>query len=432
MKAIALFLALGLAAPAWAEALSLPIEAPEGAGLVRITVPEAAYRAMRAPDLADLRVRNGAGEVVPSAVLPARSAIEAQRLRRPLVPMPTQAGSADGRMVIEAGGERVRIELDGGPAQAAPVRAQMVAVEDGFGALDAIELIVPDSARFEARVSVQGSEDLRAWRTLASRVPVLALGEADARIVQLRVPLSGATVRYLRIDWDAPPATLPKAVDLVREARTGPVREWAALDATPDGDTLAYVSPGLYPVDALRLAPADANDVVAATVHSRPAVSARWQWRARSVGYRLAGEGGVQEGAPTEVARRRDPLWRLKLDTPPVRPPQLLIGWVPEQVVFVARGAGPFTLEAGGDGPSAWRPVRELVPGYDTPQAAPMREALVRTDGAAVPAPARDAAPWQPGTHWVLWGVLLLGVGVLGAMAGGVWRGLRGKDSENR
>ncbi|KAA3650353.1 MAG: DUF3999 family protein [Proteobacteria bacterium] len=424
------------AAPQPADfALQLPIAAPAEAGLLRMTLPAAAYRAARRADLGDVRIFNAAGDPVPMARLPARGEAPPRRTVRPLValPVPT-AGVPESVVVSRSNGDgSLRVEVDAG----APARqgGYLLEVKDFDAPIDELELAWAAAAAFEAAVRVRASDDLKTWRTVARNTPVLAIGAGEARIVQDRVALPAVKARYLRVDWDgaAPAVTLQQATLVSLHPDGPPAREWLMLDGEADGRRIDYVSPGLFPVDAVRLVPTGDNDVVSAAVSSRPAVSARWQWRARTVGYRLQQAGATEEGAPTAIAPTRDPLWQVMADSPPgaSAQPRLALGWVPETVVFVARGAGPYTLAVGHAAmPPAWLAPAQVVPGHGTPAAAEPAEAQVLASALPVGDVARDSAAWHSGRLWLLWAVLLAAVAVLGVMARGLWRELRAGEDE--
>lgn len=415
-------------------AAHLRIEAPADAGLVQIRLPADVYRAVRRADLGDVRIFNGAGEPVPMARLPRRTETQEQRVERPLVAVPGLSANTADTVVVDkvsaSGG--VRIKIDAGsntPAVALP-SGYLLDVKGFDAAIDELALIWPESTPFEAAVTVRASDDLQRWRNVARRTPVLALGEGDARIVQERIALPAVRARFLRVDWDgAPPAvSLERAALISRGAATAIAREWVEVDGARSGTTVEYVSTGLFPVEAVRLLPPADNDVVSAVLSSRASVSARWQWRGGTVGYRLRQPDGTLEGPPTPVALTRDPLWRATLaaNADEGSVPRLQLGWVPEEIVFVARGAGPYTLAAGhASAPGVWLAPAQVVPGYGSDAAATLQAGRVLSGAQPVPPPPRTPAPWQPGSHWLLWGALLAGVGVLGAMARGLWRDMR-------
>ena len=419
----------------------LAIEAPADAGLVQMRLPADVYRAVRRADLGDIRVFNAAGEPVPMARLPRRTEAQERRLERPLVLVPGMTVSTTDSVVVDqvSASGSVRIEIGAGsamPVTAAP-RGYLLDVKDFDAAIDELTLIWPEPTPFEAAVTVRASDDLQTWRNVARRTPVLALGEGDARIVQDRIALSAVRARFLRVDWDgAPPAiTLQRAALVSRSAAASIAREWVEVDGVRTGASVEYVSPGLFPVEALRLAPPGDNDVVSAVLSSRAVVSARWQWRGGTVGYRLRQGDGTLEGAPTPVALTRDPLWRASLaaEAGDGLAPRLQLGWVPEEVAFVARGAGPYILAAGHpSAPPAWLAPAQVVPGDGSASAATLQAGRVLTGAQPVSPPPRTPAPWQPGSHWLLWAALLAGVGVLGAMARGLWRDMRSPQAPDQ
>ena len=117
--------------------------------------------------------------------------------------------------------------------------------------------------------------------------------------------------------------------------------------------------------------------------------------------------------------------------------PTLHAGWVPHQLVFAARGAPPFTLAYGNAGnrgaQSAALAIESLIPGYRDDAGSTVRAAKT-ADTPTVNVKAASAQPqkelggaarlqqqidWK---RWSLWGVLALGVLVLGGMA---WRLVR-------
>ena len=207
-----------------------------------------------------------------------------------------------------------------------------------------------------------------------------------------------------------------------------------------DGEAVRYVSPGLFPVDALTLVPTNPADVLTASVQSRAEPTQRWTARGRVQAYRLTQEGKTIEAAPDEIARTRDPLWQVDFagGVPSGALPALRLGWRPDTMVFVTRGAGPFQLVAGNAAAlPAWQAPHTVVPGYGTHGemlAKPARIG-VADGGLAVAGAPRAEAPWQRSSQWLLWGSLVAGVLVLGWMARSLWRDMAGggaDDSETR
>ncbi len=439
------WISLFLVAPAMAAvtpddfSLRLSIDAPSQAGLLRIKLPQDVYRATRRSDLGDMRIFNAAGEAVPMARLPRETKELEQRVELPLLPLPEAVTPDGGKLIVtqeSSGSAKVHVEIDAQQESPADklVPGYLLEVKGFDVPINELILHWPEKIAFEAAVQIRSSDDLNNWRTLVRRVPVLAIGKGESRILQDRVKLPAVKARYLRVNWvgTAPAVTFDKVTLIHTERPQDNVRQWLTLDGKVKGDSIMYTSPGLFPADQIRLVPVDDSDVLPAILYSRPAVSQRWRWRARTLGYRLRQNGGFTEGSPDAIPITHDPLWRVDLDMGARSSslPRLQLGWRADEVAFVARGAGPFVLAVGN--PSAtpvWLAPRQVVPGLGTETAAQVSQAQVLSGAVPVDTVSRGAAPWQVGSNWILWTVLVLGVAVLGLMARGLWRDMRSDAS---
>jgi len=116
--------------------------------------------------------------------------------------------------------------------------------------------------------------------------------------------------------------------------------------------------------------------------------------------------------------------WLARLAAGSLTPPTLEATWRGVQMVFVARGDGPFTLVFGDPKASTVAlPVASIIPGYQRQAELALPEVKVGAVAAAPPPTQweRITADVQP-RRVVLWAILLIGVAVLGIMA---WRLLR-------
>ncbi|MCE1172403.1 MAG: DUF3999 domain-containing protein, partial [Azovibrio sp.] len=107
--------------------------------------------------------------------------------------------------------------------------------------------------------------------------------------------------------------------------------------------------------------------------------------------------------------------------------PTLQIGFVPRELVFLARGSGPYTLTWGGSGLPADLPLGTLQPGLapgQPPLAAPASLALTAAEASGTQAVPPGAAS-EP-SPWLLRGALLLGLLVLGLMVRALLLQMRG------
>ncbi len=99
--------------------------------------------------------------------------------------------------------------------------------------------------------------------------------------------------------------------------------------------------------------------------------------------------------------------------------PTIRIGIRPRQLVFVARGAGPFVLaRAPANEPTAPMPLAQLMPGRAPDAALPEATATLAAPAASVAASTAAPEPAVAPSHtpW-LWAALLAGLALMGGMA---------------
>ncbi len=429
LAALPLLLGALLLSPlARAERFTLATEGV--AAYYAVTLDADVYAHSARPGLADLRVRNGAGELLPYALdLPPEPAAEARTLSDvPWFALPALAQRQAAPMGVVIG-------TDGALRAASP---QPAAASAGAWLLDlsklredaaAVVIGLPDG-EYQGAVDVASSDDLQHWQAVGS-AQLLRVSRGGSVLSQDRVALGRLRARYLRLQWQGvPPAPARVQVETVAAGTPPPLAlQWrediAATQAQAGGDYV-FDTGGRFPAERVRIRLPQPNTVVRATLWSRPDPESAWRMVSSGQLYRLAGAGGgEQESAPLAIERNADRLWRLSVDARAgglgSGMPVLALGWRPAVVTFVARGAAPFSLAVGEPAaqPREPGPVAraELLAG-PAPVIAKARIAGMNASPRSAAAPA-DA---QRNRRLVLWGALLLAVGVLGAMA---WRLLR-------
>ncbi|AXK63351.1 DUF3999 domain-containing protein [Burkholderia sp. IDO3] len=402
------------------------------AAYYQLTVPQAVYAGSRRDDLGDVRIFNSAGEPVPYSLDAPVAAAAAARTPVHWFPLPP-ARTDDSRAPLG-----VSVGPDGSlrAAAAAPARARhasdLVDLSHADGEIDALFVHVNDDS-YQGRVAVAASDDLRSWRSLGS-TQLLKVGRGGDLLVQERIALEGAGPRYLRLDWlDGAPAIGSIDVEThPRDARSTDAsavpRQWRDATHVRAGSTpgeYLFETDGAYPVDRVRIDLPQPNTVARATLQSRPDAQAPWRDVADAVLFRLQGKGGEQRNPPLEFPSDTDRAWRIVVD---MRngglgggQPAVSVGWHPAALTFVARGTPPFTLGVGNAALLSSAVSRDALLVGMAPEVRPARV------GAALPvseAPPESAVADTDATRrYVLWGALVVAVGVLGTIA---WRLARG------
>ena len=412
---------------------------------LRFTLPAETYRGVTRADLGDLRVFNGAGEPVPYAFVPLRPATHKPAVHAAKL-FPLRGDEARGMDGLNV---RIRHTPGGGTSvdvsTSPPLKQRKLL---GY-ILDPGELKVPFEALtldwqsregFTGTARVEGSEDLKYWRTLAGAATVLHLEHAGQRLERRRIELAGARARYLRISFNGVPADFVlKGVQVeLRPDKAEPAREWLALlgRAVPDRPgEYEFDTGGHFPVDRLRFALPQQNTVAQVQVLARYRVESRrgsedrWQPMSSGTLYRLRRNGAEVTNADLAVGPNASRHWLLRVDqrggglgSGEVR---LEIGWVPHQVVFAARGAEPFTLAYGMKiaKPGAL-PITAVLPDYKEGEAIALKTASLAATAAPAPRTTsgfseyvQEAVDSGQAKKWALWAALVVGVLLLVWMA---------------
>ncbi len=444
-----------LAAPAIATdtpdqyALRMEVHTAAAAPFYRLNVPLAAYEASTHGDLQDLRIFNAAGTAVPYARLAPSGSTEEEIHRSsvrwfPIRAAARQENGAPLKMVVRQSGDGTLVSLESGhatPARTAtqaPVRGYVVDVSQlrERQSIRALQLNWAGSASDFQLIDVEASDDLQHWTALASGVQLARLDYNGARIENRRIELPGLEGRYLRLLWREPD-TAPELSAAEIEQSTArylpPPLAWSAALTPVSGDSTKpgeyrYHLPRPLPLARLQMTLPPGNQLLPVQILTQSGRQQGWQSIASSVVYRITSKG--REWSNTDVTLGnvivQDFMLRIdpRLPAPP-QAPALRYAVQPTQLVFLASGTPPYTLAAGNrDARDATLPVATLVPGFGQPNSPEIAVAEASAPAVATPAQgASSSAPANPESRkYLLWGVLILGVLGMAAMA---WQLLR-------
>ena len=406
------------------------------AGAYRVMLNEAVYRSAVSPRLADVQVFNVQGQALPTTLLSAD-----QPLARPAqwqdlawFPLPAMAGAGadDLQLLTERNTDgsvrRVEARLGrsgGGSAQAAGWLIDASALKVG---VQALRLDWQVQSSLQARVRVEASDDLRQWQRIADDVPLVDLQHDGRRLQQRRIEI-GRQARYFRI--------LPIGADALPvlsnvQAELAPALEaidwrWESLaGAAGKPGEFEYQLQGRFPIAQVDISTAD-NSVVQWTLLSRDDTAQPWQVRAGPwVAYQVQDAAERRRSQTQSLpVPTRDRYWKLvAAQAEPNQAPTLKLGYQPEALVFLSQGEPPYSVAAGSvragrsDAPvgTVIAQLRAQQGAQWQPAAATLQGQAQVLGGDAAVAPQRD---WK---RWLLWGLLVLGVLIVGGFAVSVLR----------
>ncbi len=446
MRGFFTLLALLLAGPALAEApdqyeatAAITLDGP--GPYYRVTLPIEAMLAARSPDLADLRIFNGAGETVPFGLLRMPPETE-EALSRTSVPwFPLIADEDD----IVPPTVEVERRSDGTvvSVRAAPPATGKTIVRRGYlidlsGVKDKprrLELDWDAAATGLQELSVEASDDLQRWRSWAPAAELARLDFNGQHIERREIALPGETAHYLRLTWRSPrnAPDLTAAILVAGQVTEKPAAfVWSAPTAGTSGGERIYEWHWPHPVRpaALRVALPQTNALAPATLARRDdsEPGQPWQPMAQTTLYRLAIDGHETSQPDITVAALAFTSLRLTLDARGggigSGAPSLSLGLPAETVLFLARGDGPFRLAIGSStAKSADLAPSALIPGWGAAAApTPSTASLGAFEEHAAATPDAQPFGWQ---RLVLWAVLIAGIGAVAAMAASLLRQVR-------
>jgi hypothetical protein len=407
--------------------------------LYRVTLPFFVHARAQRADLGDLRVFNGAGDVVPHAFLPhvSEEATKRPALPVPFFPLRGAAAELDRATIqVERNGTIVKVAEPREAAGAPPVVAYLVDASALEDPIQALELDwTPDSEGFSGAVHVDVSDDLQSWRTLVRSAPLLALDYGGQKLEQKKVAFAPGKAKYLRITW---PSRQPLALTAVKlqpaDAAVPATRSWqnvAASSAKESGEYRLDFS-ARAPVDRIRIE-LPQNTLIAIEFLVRDDSEKPWRSIYRGVFYRLLREGETITNPDAELSPTVAREWLLRVDTRAgglgSALPVVQFGWTPVELVFVAQGDPPYQLAYGnpritGNGMNA----ATLVPGYDRRK--PPRIAAATLSAEHALGGERRLGREFDWKTWILWAVLVAAVAALAAMAWRLSRQVREEDAK--
>ncbi|MEW5756244.1 MAG: DUF3999 domain-containing protein [Pseudomonadota bacterium] len=430
-------------------AYGMTLQERQSAALYSLELPEEVYRRVTRADLGDLRVFNAAGEVVPHVLRQPASESEPeppQSVSLPFYPLyiesDREGGAAAVRIIPGPQGPHVDLRVhNGGPQTDKTISHYVIEVSAVRAPLQQLHLKWQErSATFIANVTVETSDDMGQWRNIGGGT-LADLFYGDYHLQREALQLAGETGKYLRISW--PPGEKHVRLSSVT-ARIAHVRQeeplhWTAAQAAGSEVTAGryrFVADGHYPIERLEVVLPQQNTVVKTRIASSPdEQGAHRRQHYHGVIYALQQEGQVFTSGPITINRTYDRYWDIAVDQQAgglgSGQPQLKLGWRPQQLVFLARGNGPFTLAFGSVSVGAL-PVDSSLHGMLSSlgsggeHASMVRPAVaqeVRTLGGE--ARLKSPPPPLPWKKWLLWVVLLLGVAAMLLIARSLYRDMK-------
>jgi hypothetical protein len=417
-----------------AQAASFSLDADGLEPLYQTTLPKSIYQYSRQNRLKDLTVRNAEGEAVPYALVPYQSIHPKTKVTeqsKPLVIFPMQEDEIKRAGVtniqLNALDRHTSVNVTSGDDKSISKTYYLFDLGKKHHAFKKLSLDWEGQEGKLLTVDVMTSEDLNHWSHV-SDATLLKVTASEQTIVQNSVTFKQPiNARYLQIRPQASTESLTlTAVNLefnhVKEV-TLPLA-WQAIpflqrEQTSSETHIDFESTSRYPATHLTIDLPQQNTITHATIMTRDNKEQPWRTIKRTSLYRLNKNGQDYTNKPISIPNSTARYWRLSFAQTKGgignQNPQLRLGWVPDTLVWNARGSAPYAVQIGEpNSTSNSVSVSSLLKPYGSQkvQQLPMSKiSLVAAD--------QDFNAWdRPKDYkrlW-LWGGLLLGVLALASM----------------
>lgn len=427
-----------------AKAENFQLEISGNEPLYQTKLPKEVYQYSRSNDLQDLSITNANGEQVPHALIAYKS-LHAQTTASTLIkPLPIfpiiesrlndarelsiqlEKNTVNTSVSINANeknaNEKTIYLIDAGKKHA-PLQTLSVDWQNSIGKLLSIDILV--------------SNDLKSWSN-AGHAVLLKTSAEDRELLQNRIILNAPTeARYLQLrpDGEATIALTKINAEYNSEHSLTPQALWqeAPLLQREQDEKIGVVnldfeSTGHYPADRLRVYLPQINTITNANIFIRNRNNEPWQWLSSTSLYRTEKSGKNYTNPDILINTTTSRYWRIQFHQTSggigQNNPQLSLGWLPQTLVWNARGQAPFTLQVG-ESPNIINHVSlaNLIPDYKIEKVLQLPQASL-TIPTGVSNNTHDQAQKSVNTwtsppdykRWLLWAGLFLGVLLLAGM----------------
>jgi hypothetical protein len=416
------------------------IEITDNKSVIDVILPEDVYQVTKSNTLADLAVFNSKGEVVPHIlVTPESKVIDKSLPSEDLTLFPVYGAknseSNFSNIKISTAKDGTIVEIQSGNKVNKKDKSKKTVVGylvDATKIKNKIEKFqisldgVQDN--YFIKVILEGSQDLKNWSAIESEAVLAKFEVNNEKLKKDKVQLSGSAFTYYRISWpstsDEIKLSSVKAIFSTEKEKVEEPLQWKPVTgiktpAANDKIIYQYDVGGYYPVSGLKVQFADQNSIARVSIEAANDEKGAWSPIQTSTFFTVIKEGAELSNLQVNFSDRQFRFWRLHLNSNLAgvgsRFPDITFGWRPNIVRFLARGEGPFTL-AYGSSKAINVPQSDLINADWTKEVGKGNLKSKVAFGGPEKLVVEKKSEY-PIRKIMLWGVLLLGVVLLGSMA---------------
>jgi hypothetical protein len=421
------------------------LDGPAGAAL-SFTLPDAVYKGLELETFQDLCVFDAEGTPVPFQLRAQQGASQRLKVEKELpffLWQPEKQGTGTpGSLDVEinAGGGIVHVKSrTGEPEQSGPVsylvdlqaffdatQAPVSREGQAFSAADlrerTLRVLLGGDEAVMIPVTMKTSADLDSWTSIGKAQMLVRAKQGDVILQRDVLALPESARRYLLLRFsDSSVSVSSLSAAATFDKTTREIRESIVPGTLSENKReVAYTLPGRFPLAAVGFDLPQA-DMMAVRLTGADDPARPYSPYASGFIYRLEKDGAtvVSEAFPVTESRR---YWKLQAvgDIPFASAPGMRVYWQARELLFLARGKGPWTLAFGRQ-----TAVQSLaLPQLALSDVLPAREIAAPPANVGTVAPPANAGTVAPevkgeGREWLLWAVLVLTVVFLSGVT--VW-----------
>jgi hypothetical protein len=406
------------------------------AAIYKLDLPQSIYQTTVRSDLGDIRVFNKDKKRVPHAIRRPESNQENGmiHLDLPFFPLPGTDNSRNNggtSLEFKVADDGTIIKIQSGEsfsvADNADIRRYLIDTSGVKQSIDEFEFeLTGVESGFIKRAKLQYSDNLNDWYTLVDNFSIAELDYGSHKLHKNKLTLPKKKFRYLRFVWKEKPdgiqlKNIKARINTVWTSHHRQRMEVSGQLTNSEKQIYEFDLGGRFPLDRINIILPEENTLIEAEINSRNNEESEWRRRYTGLIYNLQVKENSIESGEINIRPTRDQFWQLEVKTQDGlgdELPVLEFAWAPNELYFLARGQGPFTLAYGnGQIDPPGKPIDVLMNVLTEDQ----EQNLVGEAelGAEVNLMGDDALKSELVIPWriiLLWGVLILGVLILGIM----------------
>ena len=317
--------------------------------LLMLELPEEVYRGLKQKDLGDLRIFDASKKPLPFIIR--------NHPKEVFTPFPEEVPffvwdggrenqfPANTDIEINTSGGVVRIKNQGSFPGSSPVYLVDCSLLDYVPSSLRIESL-NQGKNYNSLVSIHYSKDLSNWISFDKKQILASFGMNVQDTLELP---AAENMKYLLVNFEggAPPP-VRMTVFFAPEERDGVYHELIVQGRkSKDGKKVQYVLESYFPIESIDFILAEA-DSIPVLVKNRYSEKDEWNVQVRGAIFRYNSAGNIVKNKPFIITSQA-PYWELETTGELLfsTAPECVIRWKQRELIFPARGNGPWTLAYG-------------------------------------------------------------------------------------